>query len=486
MTAQLRHNKQLFLYAVAVLLLAAFTYFYNYQNPAAVFWDENYHIASAQKYLAGVMYMEPHPPLGKLFIALGEWLLNPNAGLDLAYFTQTDYIKKFPEGYSFAGVRLFPTLFATAASVLFFLILYRLCKEMEYAFLFTALYLFENAFILHSRSAMLESAQIFFIFATILYFLRMFDQKKSTAKEYGILGLLIGLVFMVKANGLILVLLFPFLFFYQMRREKGAVAIAKELFVKGTSTVLGMMVVITAVFYLHFSLGEKLGAKNYKASAQYMNVIKEGSVADPRYFMTMLKDNFAYMQNYSKGVPRYDPCKKGENGSLTATWPFGNKTINYRWAKKDGEVRYLYLHGNPIIWFSVVLGVVLAAVLVLGRYIFNLSVLDKRLFYLIAVFSAMYWAYMITMFNIERVMYLYHYFMPLFFGMFVLFLVFNYIFKESISKRSKLLYATVILFVIEIAYTYWFFSPLTYYKPLSTLEFIERQWFDFWKLKPVL
>lgn len=73
-----------------------------------MFWDENYHIASAQKYLAGIMYMEPHPPLGKLFIALGEYLLNPNKGIDLTSFVQTDYIKVFPQKGTLLRVYVFP------------------------------------------------------------------------------------------------------------------------------------------------------------------------------------------------------------------------------------------------------------------------------------------------------------------------------------------------------------------------------------------
>jgi dolichyl-phosphate-mannose--protein O-mannosyl transferase len=48
------------------------TYFHNYSYPPSLFWDENYHIASAEKYIQGVFFMEPHPPLGKLLIAAGE------------------------------------------------------------------------------------------------------------------------------------------------------------------------------------------------------------------------------------------------------------------------------------------------------------------------------------------------------------------------------------------------------------------------------
>ena len=66
--------------AIAVVLIVSyFTYFHRYPSPAAPFWDENYYIPDAQKYLNGIFFMDIHPPLGKMLIALGEWLLHPNA-----------------------------------------------------------------------------------------------------------------------------------------------------------------------------------------------------------------------------------------------------------------------------------------------------------------------------------------------------------------------------------------------------------------------
>ena len=96
-----------------------FHLFQNYDYPPSVFWDENYHIASAEKYLTGVMFMEAHPPLGKLFVALGEYIIHPNDSINKSDFTQTDYIKDFPAGYSFAGVRFFSALFAWLSAIVF-------------------------------------------------------------------------------------------------------------------------------------------------------------------------------------------------------------------------------------------------------------------------------------------------------------------------------------------------------------------------------
>jgi len=479
---------QLWLYGGIVLCLAYITYFHNYHLPAAVFWDENYHIASAQKYLAGVMYMEPHPPLGKLFIALGEYLLNPNKGIDLQSFIQTDYIKVFPQGYSFAGVRFFPTLFAAGSAVVFFLILFKISQNTHLSFLFSSLFLFENGLIVHSRSAMLESTQLFFILIALLHFLWIVDKKEITWQQYAFLGIWTGLAIAVKVNGLILVLLFPFLFVYEHRNDfKHLLFILKDGLLKAVSFGATIAAVLLIVFYVHTSLGSSFAKHSaYKASLEYKELITKGQTSNLLNFPLMLKDNLIFMKEYSAGVPKYDACKVGENGSLSTTWPFGNKSINYRWEKKDGKILYLYLQGNPLIWLSGIIGVLLGISLIISWGAFNHNPAHKRLFFILSLLGTFYVSYMLVMFNIERVMYLYHYFIPLIFSLLMFFTVVNYIYHDSITQHHKLFYTAIGLFVLEIIWTYIFFSPLTYYKPLSTLEFMDRVWFDFWKLAPIL
>src|SRR5919197_1505049 len=60
------------LWAGFIAVVAFAVYVHRYEYPPALFWDENYHIASAQKYLNGVFYMEPNPTLGKLLLARGD------------------------------------------------------------------------------------------------------------------------------------------------------------------------------------------------------------------------------------------------------------------------------------------------------------------------------------------------------------------------------------------------------------------------------
>lgn len=487
-----KNTKYIIVYSFLILAFSFFTYFVKYNYPPAVFWDENYHIASAQKYIDGVMFMEVHPPLGKLFIALGEYMIQPNENPDIRKFTETDYIKDFPQDYSFAGVRFFPALFAWLSAIVFFFILYFLSKNPHLSAIFSSLYIFDNALIVHSRSAMLEGSHLFFILISILYFTCLIS-KKSKIKNisYFILGLFVGLSVMVKATGAITFLLFLFLFAYDYRDKiknwrKNIFPLFKSFSFKIIIALVGISAVFFPVWYIHFSMGKTVANdKFYSASEEYKNIIANGETANPMNFFVMLKDNLKYMANYNKGVPRLDVCKPDENGSHPLVWPVGDKSINYRWEKNDEGVRYLYLQSNPIVWFSALLGIIFAFTLIISKFVYKLEVKNKKMFFLIISFTFMYVSYMAIMLRIGRVMYLYHYFIPLIFSFIVLFLVFNYIFSEKLENSKKTIYKFLVLFLLAIIVSYQFYSPLTYYKPLKTDEFNQRIWFDFWKLKAI-
>ena len=439
--------------------------------------------------------MEPHPPLGKLFVALGEYLIHPNDNIsqnELLKFTQTDYIKDFPAGYSFAGVRFFSALFAWLSAIIFFYILYFVSKNPHTSLVFSSLYVFENALITHSRAAMLEGSHLFFILLAILYFVYLVQKlSKKTLLNYFVLGILVGLAISIKATGAITAFLFPFLFIIDNKEKiklwgKNKFPLIKKLIVKGLFFTIGSVAIFSLVWYIHFSLGKvATDDKYYKASDKYKNIMSQGITSDPKYFPAMMKDNLAFMANYNKGVPKLDVCKPDENGSYPLAWLVGDKSINYRWEKSGDGVRYMYLQVNPITWFLGLAGIILSLILIVGRVIFKAPIKNKNLFYLITTFTTLYVIYMTIMLQIERVMYLYHYFIPLVFSFILAFLVFNYIFEDKIANKSKKLYLGLIILVVIIAGTYKFFSPLSYYQPLTTEQFKQRIWFDFWKLKPV-
>jgi dolichyl-phosphate-mannose-protein mannosyltransferase len=89
------------------------------------------------------------------------------------------------------------------------------------------------------------------------------------------------------------------------------------------------------------------------------------------------------------------------------------------------------------------------------------------------------------MISIDRVMYLYHYFIPLQFSLILAFLVFVYLFEEHIKNRSLKLFIPMALILFVVVKTFLFFSPLSYYGKLTADQFKAREWSSLWGMKHV-
>lgn len=488
------------LYLFFVLATSFFTYFYHYSQPSEPFWDEPYHIAAAQKYLHGVYFMEQHPPLGKLLIALGEKLTHSNQRTD--QFINTEYAKDFDTTIpgtstirhtNFTGYRLFPALMGWLTSVLIFLIFFSITGNPAVSALLSFLYIFDNALIVHSRGAMVDTPLTFFGMLTTLIFINVI---KDVGNSYKILvlsfflGVSFALALTTKLVGLVLILLFPIacILLYPHWRNIVFFIVASGI---------GFILAYCSVWQIHFALGSKIVPElpdqgYFQASSAYKKILADHTNTRWSSFPVMLRDSINYVSYYSKGVPRLDLCKSEENGSPAYFWPLGARTINYRWEKqdhweniKDYKTRYLYLVPNPVSWALGLIGVILSTILVVSSFI-NEQKKVVRYRSLMITLLCLYFGYMIAIVQLSRVMYLYHYFLPLL----VSYLLFGLSFLsiDSIGRfqltlnRKTILLTLISLFVFA---GYQFYRPLSYYEFISDSAFQRRNIFSLWELSCV-
>jgi dolichyl-phosphate-mannose-protein mannosyltransferase len=530
------------LYSLLVLALGFVTFFANYYNPPSPFWDENYHVAASQKYQEGVFFLELHPPLGKLLITAGESLFSPNdlSDEEIQETVTTDYLNPFPEGFSFVGVRFFPALLAFLGSYVFFLSLYLILKNPHAAFGFTSLYLFNNAFIVHFRAAMLDGIQLFFILTAILFFLwRWYNNVRWY--DFGILGGLISLAVSTKINGVILgALCFALLGKYLVQegyfeslhvwpQSKTNSQKVKQLSLDTlklvVSPVLLTLLLFSTVFVgiqaIHFGLARRIeGDQSYDISASFQERVERGDFG-LGYVLEGTRESLAYSDQYNVGVPQLDETNPKENGSYPLDWVVGRKSISYRWdryvvARDDHRTyglapsrsadvaiaeyndsqeikdthylvtRYLYLQVNPIIWGLSLLGFLLSLLIIGAALLFKPKSLKSNEILLMLPFLVMYIAYFITVLQVQRVLYLYHSFIPILFGFFLLSLSFKYWIEHSPYnlKNDKVLVYGVSAFVfVSVFIAFVFFAPFTYHLPLTNEEFDQRKWTDVWSLR---
>lgn len=468
-----------------LMFLSFFTIVHNYAYPPALFWDENYHIASAQKYLNGVYFMEPHPPLGKLLIALGEKIVNANPVDD--QFIGTDYATNPPAGFSFAGYRLFPTLLAWFAVPVLFGIFWLLSRKTLHATVFTLFYALDNAMIVHNRSAMLESTLLFFGALTVLAFLLLLewkDNRRKFAWASLLFGAAFGLTLATKAFGLIFILFVPALA-WALRKEP------RKIVRFGWMGLLAFLVAYCGVWQLHFGIGSKVVSSlpddgYYQASQTYETILQNHQTWNPLAFPVMLRDSINFVGHYQRGVPRLDLCKADENGSPWFFWPFGARSISYRWETPDGNsYRYLYLQSNPVVWAVGLGGILLSLVLLLGHLLLPVATKLKHPFRLLT-FLIVYLAFLAAVSQITRVMYLYHYFVPLVISFVVAALVFDEVDAFGPWKLTERRKDAILLGAAALAFaSFEFFAPLTYYKPLTDDMFKKRDIFPLWELRCV-
>ena len=472
--------------SIVILLLSVVSYFAiwrGHAEPHSLVWDEHFHIVSAEKYLNSIYFQEPHPPLGKLLIAAGEKLFGDDP--QHSEFTQYDRSPKTPDNFSPVGYRFFPALVTCVLPLLLFDLIFLTTNRLGAALLISLLLIFDTALPMHSRTAHLEGFQLFFMLAFLSSFLRL----RRSAYQIGwsvLAGLFFGLAAATKVTSLILL---PFTFFYP-----GSL---KELrrYLNPSLTLFISAITFLVVFYVHFSLGrhiqEELTGKGYYGAKDETKLVIDDNVKNGTSLSTfpiLFSEWIEFFNRYEKGVPKLNICKSQENGSYPLIWPLGGGTISYSWKKTDDRTQYFYLIPNAVVWGLSLLGFIFGLANLVSRFTSpNVSETNEQPQFsppISELSTLLYIAYYVAMLHVDRVMYLYHAFVPLVFGL-ILFGVetskFRAVCGVLLTNRIRIL-TGLILFFLALT-NYFYFRPLVTFNPLTEEQFNSRKWFDLWNLK---
>jgi dolichyl-phosphate-mannose--protein O-mannosyl transferase len=145
----------------------------------------------------------------------------------------------------------------------------------------------------------------------------------------------------------------------------------------------------------------------------------------------------------------------------------GARSINYTSGTQDGETRYLYLQVNPVVWFAALTGALLSAAFT-AHSVLVAPDRDRDGRFLMMTFLVLYIGYMLAISRIDRVLYLYHYFLPLVFSFFLLGLAIKRVRRLGryrLGDVRKVAGPFVLAALIIIGFRFYY--PLTYYQPLS-------------------
>ncbi len=118
------------------------------------------------------------------------------------------------------------------------------------------------------------------------------------------------------------------------------------------------------------------------------------------------------------------------------------------------------------------MGVVLGSAVAVSDILFRYLTEHRR--HWIYIFSLLYWAYMLTIMFIRRVMYLYHYLPALIIGIIMFGILFDQL--RTISWKTKRHIVCVSL--LGVIATFWVYKPFTFYEPLTADQFQQPKCLD--------
>jgi dolichyl-phosphate-mannose-protein mannosyltransferase len=141
-------------------------------QPAQPVFDEKDYVPAARCILQGTAYIDSHPPLGQLLIALGTLIFGDNS----------------------FGWRFFSVLFGIGGIIFFYLICRSLNLSKSYAYLATFLLSFENLSFIQSSIANLDAFSLSLMFASFWLYLK---------NRYIASGVMVALATLTKFSGVL-------------------------------------------------------------------------------------------------------------------------------------------------------------------------------------------------------------------------------------------------------------------------------------------
>src|SRR5579885_125279 len=337
---------------VVLLVVGAVTRFWHLGHPNEIVFDEIHFVANqARHYLHNEYFLDPHPPLDKLIITAGIWMF----------------------GDSSWSWRVGNAVIGTLLIGVSYLLARRMTRSRMAGCFGGAIILLDWMFLVDSRIGVIDIAYLTFAAISYLLLFRFIDAPDHAARRrvlpwLGVsLGLCLGSKLYIPAITFLLVVGFMIWVLMRDPREgrKDTVAVGSLLLVGGVASIAYI-----AVFLPHFFLGWWGGIEDLF-----------------KYY----KDILWYEQSVASATHPY--------ASPWWSWPLMLRPVAY-WQDfpKTGKVSTVWGGGNPLLWWSGLTAITIAAVRSFERP--NL----ERSFLVVG-----YLAYIAIWVPIGRTLFLYHY-----------------------------------------------------------------------------
>ncbi|KAK8070450.1 Dolichyl-phosphate-mannose--protein mannosyltransferase 1 [Apiospora hydei] len=158
-----------------VTILGAIVRLFRIYQPTSVVFDEVHFGGFASKYIKGRFFMDVHPPLAKMLIALFGWLAGFNGDFDFKDIGK-DYLEP---GVPYVAMRMFPAICGILLVPTMFLTLKAVGCRTATAALGSSLIIFENGLLTQARLILLDSPLVIATAFTALAFTSFTNQHEQ-------------------------------------------------------------------------------------------------------------------------------------------------------------------------------------------------------------------------------------------------------------------------------------------------------------------
>lgn len=438
-----------FLPIFLILLLAFFTRFWRLGTPDTYYFDEVYHAFTAKEMLlgnpaawefwhtppAGFAYEWTHPPLAKLFMALGMLIFGTN-----------------PFGWRFFGA-----LAGVGIIFLVYLLTKKLFNNQFLATVASLLLTFESLLFVQSRIGMNDTYFIFFVLLSLWFLL---------SKRYPLAGLFWGFSLASKWTALYAIFVFTLFFIHEYLQKPGGERwqfIKKMVIVGPTFFVLVPSIIYLSSYMPFFFVKDQSLAARID---QKSKVVKVEQLLCRPIISSDFCNKLAIVWNVNQQMYWYHTRLSATHAyqSLWYTWPFDLRPVYYYVGNFGDKIAQIYAFGNPAIFWSGIVAVSFALYRLIQKPEFSLGLI-----------LAGYFAFWLPWVLSPRIMFLYHYLPSIPF----LAIILAYVLKDFWAiKNGKALVAGYLLLVVA---TFIYFYPHVAALPVSTTFNNSYFWLNNWR-----
>lgn len=383
---------------LVLLALSALLHLYRLDEPREVIFDEVHFGAFVNSYCCTGEYLfDIHPPHSKLAIAAIVGLTDYRGGQSF-----DEIHSPYVEASAFY-FRLVPALSGTVLPLVIFAFLLQLGSSRMAAFLGGLAVVLDNALLLQTRVVALDGSLLVALFGALGCYLAAFredDRLRRTLLAFAA-GVLAGWAAGTKFTGLLALGLIGLGLGIELLRKRDLASLRRTASL--TVWVLsGAVLIYFAGWAIHFALldqhgpGEAFG----KPTGKFM-------LDTIRLHQTMFSVNYGLSATHPYASPWW-------------SWPLMLRPVFY-WSSSGGHI---YLLGNPVVWWGSTLALIGSLSTLVFLRISDLQVpsADKPCPPLLWLPLCGFVASLVPIVFVPRVLFIYHYFAPLLFGLCVVLL----------------------------------------------------------------